>query len=329
MTSLPSSLRAATTHLSSPPSHAEPISAADKIKLGLQECRLLVLGIHILLGFAYRSFFAEAYESLTQPKKVLLAVSLACLLTSVTLLFAPAMQHRIVYDGFSEPAVYSYTNRMVEAALLPFAAAIGLDLYVLVGHAMSRTAGLGFAVGFTALALVLWFVLEIALRKPESWMRTMEQQRPKAEPTPLKQRIEQLMTETRIILPGVQALLGFQLFAVLSQSFEKLSDTNKLVHVTALGALAVSMILLMAPAAYHRIVTGGEATDDVLRFSHYALLGSMVPLALGLGAGFYVALTRVVETPFWPAVVASVSVVVMLGMWFAVPMIAARRRVSR
>lgn len=135
----------------------------------------------------------------------------------------------------------------------------------------------------------------------------------------------QLMTETRIILPGVQALLGFQLFAMLSQSFEKLSDTEKLVHVAALGALGLAMILLMAPAAYHRIVTAGEATQDVLNFSHYALLGSMIPLALGLGAAFYVALTRVAAAPLWPAVAATVSVVIMLSMWFALPLIARRR----
>lgn len=308
-----------------PPANAEAISNPSKVKFALQECRLLVLGLQILLGFAYRAFFAETYDSLADGKKWLLAAALACLLTSFTLLMMPTMYHRIAYEGADDPPVYTFINRLAAAALLPFAAAIGLDLYVVVGRTAGNTAGLAFGTGFTALALILWYAIEIALRKPESWMRSMESKRPKPESPSLKERIEQLMTETRIILPGVQALLGFQLFAMLSQSFDKLSTTAKLVHVSGLGALGVAMILLMAPAAYHRIVTAGEATEDVLRFSHYALLASMVPLALGLAAGLYVVLTRVAATPWGPAVAAAVSAAVMLAAWFALPLILRRR----
>ena len=316
----------------SPPPAAAPavqaISDPDKVKFALQECRLLVLGVQILLGFAYRSFFSEVYGSLSGAQKWLLAAALACLLASITMLMAPTMYHRIAYEGDDDPPVYAFANRLVAAALLPFAAAIGLDLYVLVGHVAGRAGGIAFATAFTGLAIALWYGLEILVRKPKSWMRMMGTQHPKPESPSLKQRIEQLMTETRIILPGVQALLGFQLFAMLSRSFETLPQADKDVHVLGLGALALSMILLMAPAAYHRIVTGGEATEDVLTFSHYALLGSMVPLAVGLGAGFYVALTRVTGGPFWPAVAAVVSVLVMLAMWFALPLIARRRPAS-
>lgn len=286
---------------------------------------MLVLGIQILLGFSYRAFFAEGYESLADIQKWLLAASLTCLLASFSLLMTPPMHHRIAYRGTDDPPVYMFANRVTAAALLPFAAAIGLALYVLVSHAVGETAGMAFGASFATLAVLLWYAIEIPLRKSESWTRMMERQRPEPQSASLKQRIEQLMTETRIILPGVQALLGFGLSAILSQSFDKLSETSKIVHVTALGALGIAMILLMAPAAYHRIVTSGEATEDVLRFSHYALLGSMIPLAFGLAAGFYVALTRVMEAPFWPAVAAFISMLIMLALWFALPLIARRR----
>src|SRR5258707_15639934 len=36
---------------------------------------------------------------------------------------------------------------------------------------------------------------------------------PPAEPTPLGKKIEQMLTETRVVLPGVQALLGFSFSA--------------------------------------------------------------------------------------------------------------------
>lgn len=303
---------------------AEPTGLPKKVKFGLQECRLLALGLEILLGFSYRAFFGETFKSLGQPAKLMLAVGLACLLVSISLLFAPIMLHRIVYGGRDEPFVYLYTNRVIAMALLPLAAAIGLDLYVLVDRATDARIGLALGLSFTVLAIAFWYGIEIPLRRPESWMKTMEEKRPRPEAASLSQLIEQLMTETRIILPGVQALLGFQLFAVLSKTFDKLSTANKLVHVAALAALALSMILLMAPAAYHRLVTGGEATQDVFMFSHWALIGSMIPLSFGLCADFYVALTQVASGPLWPAVAAAIALALMLTIWFALPLLARR-----
>jgi hypothetical protein len=45
-----------------------------------------------------------------------------------------------------------------------------------------------------------------------------------------------MLTEARVVLPGVQALLGFQLISVISQSFEKLPTSSKLVHAVSLEA---------------------------------------------------------------------------------------------
>ena len=60
------------------------------------------------------------------------------------------------------------------------------------------------------------------------------------ETAPLHSRIEQMLTEARVILPGAQALLGFQLAIVLTDTFEKLPILSRLLHAAALmvcGAL--------------------------------------------------------------------------------------------
>ena len=77
------------------------------------------------------------------------------------------------------------------------------------------------------------------------------------ENTSLNERITQMLTEAHVVLPGVQALLGFQLISVISQSFEKLPASSKLGHAVSLGCVTLAVILLMAPAAYHRIVFSG------------------------------------------------------------------------
>ena len=40
-------------------------------------------------------------------------------------------------------------------------------------------------------------------------------------PTPLADKVDQLLTEARVIIPGAQALLGFQLSMTLMQSFQQ------------------------------------------------------------------------------------------------------------
>ena len=74
----------------------------------------------------------------------------------------------------------------------------------------------------------------------------------------LEEKIDQMLTEARVVLPGAQALLGFQLAIVLTDGFEKLPAGLKLIHGAALIFVALAIILLMTPAPYHRIVYAGQ-----------------------------------------------------------------------
>ena len=64
--------------------------------------------------------------------------------------------------------------------------------------------------------------------------------------TPLSAKVEQMLIEARVIIPGAQALLGFQLTVTLTRAFEQLPFESKLAHATALCCIALSVILLMA-----------------------------------------------------------------------------------
>lgn len=66
--------------------------------------------------------------------------------------------------------------------------------------------------------------------------------------------------ETRMILPGVQAIVGFQLIAVFNQRFESLSERQQSLHLLAFLLVTLAMGLIMAPAAYHRLAERGKVT---------------------------------------------------------------------
>jgi hypothetical protein len=86
--------------------------------------------------------------------------------------------------------------------------------------------------GFMLAAFVGWFGFEYLRRRRKAMPETPE----KDEATPLDQRIEQMLTEARVVLPGVQAMLGFDLLVTFTRAFEQLSGAAKAVHIAALAA---------------------------------------------------------------------------------------------
>src|SRR6185312_14181029 len=109
-------------------------------------------------------------------------------------------------------------------------------------------------------------------------------------------------------------------------SFEYLPPQAKLVHLGCLACVALSVLLLMAPAAYHRLAAGGEDRPDVEHFSNTVVLASLLPLALGLSGEFYVVFRKVGDAD-GPAIAAMlVALALFLGLWFAYPLLTRARR---
>ena len=146
------------------------------------------------------------------------------------------------------------------------------------------------------------------------------------EPTPLDKKIEQVLTEARVVLPGAQALLGFQFAAMLMDAFPKLPKTSQYIHVASLWLLAATIVLLMAPAAFHRIVERGEDSERLHRFASAMLLTAMVPLALGMAGDFYVVMDKVFEAPSLSAALAVLSLIVFFGLWYGLTLMIRARR---
>ena len=106
--------------------------------------------------------------------------------------------------------------------------------------------------------------------------------------TDLTTRIKQVLIECRVVLPGAQALLGFQLIIMWMTEFYKIPQSWKVLHLASLVAVAISTILLITPAAYHRIVEQGEDSEMLHHITARLLLGAMAFLALGICGDFYV-----------------------------------------
>lgn len=140
--------------------------------------------------------------------------------------------------------------------------------------------------------------------------------------TDLGEKIKTLMTETRVILPGAQALLGFQFIAFLSDGFARLAKPLQLVHFAALACVTLATILLIAPAAFHRVVARGEDREEVDRIGSALMLAALPPLALGVCGDLYIVAYKIGGGGAFAAVVALAALAAFLGLWFVYPMLA-------
>ncbi len=128
-----------------------------------------------------------------------------------------------------------------------------------------------------------------------------------------------LLDECRMVLPGIQALLGFQLIAVFSPGFdEKLSAIEQRLHLLAIFLVAVAVVLVMTPAAYSRQAHPKEISEGFIRTCTRLLLWSMIPLAIGICLEMYLIAEVILRSPL-SAVVASVLFGVIIAFWFVLP----------
>jgi len=292
------------------------MSLAKKVKTALDETRLLILGAQVLFGFQLNGVFQEAFADLSHSTRLLSCLGQFLMTLSVALLVAPSMQHRIVEGGDDSNRIHRTTTIYAGWALLPFEISLGIGAYEVFDHLYGRWVAFVMGTVFCLLAGFFWFGLEAVVKfsMGEKGMREAEK------PAPLSTKIEQMLTEARVILPGAQALLGFQLTVTLARSFEQLSEPVKLVHVAALCCVGFTVILLMTPAALHRISFAGEDTPAFFRLGSGFVIAAPAFLAFGIAGDLFVATYRAAGSQDLALVVAVASTVLLALFWFAIPL---------
>src|SRR5215207_2912786 len=298
----------------------------DKVENALNEARMLVLGAQVLVGFQFRSVFEPGFDKLPLPSQLLKMAGLGLMLVAVALIISPAAYHRLVERGEDTHEIHRYTSKLMKWALLPFSLGLGIDFYVATEKIFNWKAGVAAGLFGALLAASFWYVLEFYMRRErrgeiEAAKGRSEMSEGKSEGQPdekqkLADKIKHVLTECRVVLPGSQALLGFQFISVLTESFERLPPLSKYIHLASLGLNAVAIVLLITPAAYHRLVEEGEETEHFHRFASKILIAALVPLALALAGDVYVVVQKVSDSQLVSVVSALVVLAVFWELWF-------------
>ncbi len=122
------------------------------------------------------------------------------------------------------------------------------------------------------------------------------------------------------MVPGMQALFGFQLIVVFTNSFkEELSPTERVLHLVAILLVTIAIALVIAPAALHRQMEPMAVSRRFIAISSRLLMASMAPLAAGICLDVYIVARVILGTSVGAAIIAALLLGVFIVFWLVVP----------
>jgi Family of unknown function (DUF6328) len=131
---------------------------------------------------------------------------------------------------------------------------------------------------------------------------------------------QHILEECRMVLPGIQALFGFQLIAVFNQGFaEKLSTREQQLHLLSIILTVFAVALVMTPAALHRQIDPMAVNRRFIDWSTMLLLLSMFPLAISICLEIYLIAHIITETTWVSLLIASGLLLLFFFVWILLP----------
>lgn len=131
----------------------------------LQEIRVALPGVQVLLAFLLTVPFTQRSVELTGPERrvYLLAVVSSALATAC--LMAPTAHHRLLFRSEAKAKLLRIANTLVIVGTFLVAVSVGLVVYLIGWMMVDARFGAVVAGGLTAAALLLWFVVPLLLRQ--------------------------------------------------------------------------------------------------------------------------------------------------------------------
>ena len=140
-----------------------------------------------------------------------------------------------------------------------------------------------------------------------------------SEPAQLARNMAELLQELRVAQAGVQILFAFLLSVTFSARFGQATSLQRVTLIVTILLTTLSAVLLMAPAAWHRLYFRQGRRADVIRWGSRCALGGLLLLGAAMSGAVLVTTATVVGSAV-AVVLACCTAVVFAGFWLVLPM---------
>lgn len=135
----------------------------------------------------------------------------------------------------------------------------------------------------------------------------------------LNRELDQLLSELRVALPGVQVLLAFLLTVPFSDGWDAVEAEARDVFLAAIVLAALASVMLIAPVVHHRLRFREGTKEEMIETANRLTLAGATCIALSIGCALYV--IGDAAFPSTPARWIGPAVVAVAGLlWFVVPL---------
>ena len=141
----------------------------------------------------------------------------------------------------------------------------------------------------------------------------------------LEREATHVLEEARMVLPGIQALFGFQLVVVFNSRFDTaLSLFEQRLHLGAIVLVALAVLLIMAPAAYHRQAERGRVSRYFVELASRLIASALAPLLLGIVVEIFIVARVILQSTAISLAIAALLLAAFVGLWFVFPYLSRR-----
>ncbi|MEA2472876.1 MAG: hypothetical protein QOE06_791 [Thermoleophilaceae bacterium] len=130
----------------------------------------------------------------------------------------------------------------------------------------------------------------------------------------------ELIQELRVALTGVQVLFAFLLTVPFAQRFTQVTEFQRTVYFATLLAATMSVLLLIAPTARHRLLFRQHDKEELLQVSNRYSVAGLLALALAM-TGAVLLITDLLFKEATAVVVTVALGSLFLGLWFVAPLL--------
>jgi amino acid transporter len=133
----------------------------------------------------------------------------------------------------------------------------------------------------------------------------------------------ELLNELRVALPGVQVLFAFLLAVPFAQGFTHTTEFQRALFFVVMALTAVSLALLIAPSAWHRIRFRQQDKERILRASNRMSIAGLGFLALAM-TGAVMLIADFIYSPTLTIISGLVAATVYGILWYVLPLLGSR-----
>jgi hypothetical protein len=134
----------------------------------LNELRVALPGVQILLGFLLTAPFAQGFRRINGFEKALFYATLLCTALSTVCFIAPSATHRLRFHQRDRQYVIETANKYAIAGLVLLGVAIVLALVMITDVLYNGAAVFAFPAGIAVLLVAIWFVRPLLRGGPKA-----------------------------------------------------------------------------------------------------------------------------------------------------------------